>query len=95
VENDDQPSTQRGRNSVGREGLMTMDMKGDGDDANADLMMTFTKAEKGLRQAAAKKASKAHETEASEVKVSKNKQKALLRLKERKVHILALCLNRV
>jgi len=74
---------------------MTMDMKGDGDDANADLMMTFTKAEKGLRQAAAKKASKAHETEASEVKVSKNKQKALLRLKERKVHILALCLNRV
>jgi hypothetical protein len=82
VESDDRPATKTGRNAPSG-GMMAVDETGDSDDANADLIMGFTKAEKAQRQAAAKKAAREHHAEATEVKMSKTKQKALQRLKER------------
>ena len=51
VESDDRPATKTGRNAPSG-GMMAVDETGDSDDANADLIMGFTKAEKAQRQAA-------------------------------------------
>jgi hypothetical protein len=66
-----------------RGNVMDIDEEGDSDDANADIMVKFTKAEQAVRKKAAAKAHQAVEKEATEVKMSKRKIKALRKLKER------------
>ena len=60
-----------------------MDEDGDSDDANADIIMKFSKAEQAVRKKAAAKAHQAVEKDATEVKMSKGKIKALQKLKDR------------
>jgi ATP-dependent RNA helicase DHX37/DHR1 len=66
-----------------RGNVMDIDEEGDSDDANADIMVKFTKAEQAVRKKAASKAHQAVEKEATEVKMSKRKIKALRKLKDR------------
>jgi len=66
-----------------RGNVMDIDEEGDSDDANADIMVKFTKAEQAVRKKAAAKAHQAVEKEATEVKMSKRKIKALRKLKDR------------
>ena len=63
--------------------IAKVDEDADSDDANADLVLALTKDEKAKRQAAAKIAAKKVVADAETSKVSKTKQKALQKLKER------------
>ena len=63
--------------------VMGVDEGADSDDANADIVVKFSKAEQTARKKAAVKAHTAVEKEAGETKMSKNKMKALQKLKDR------------
>ena len=66
-----------------KHGVLGIDEKTDGDDANADIVMKFSKSEQATRKKAAGKAHRAVEREANEIKMSKGKMKALQKLKDR------------
>jgi ATP-dependent RNA helicase DHX37/DHR1 len=61
-----------------------LDIGSDSDDANADIIVKFSKSEQSARKKAAVKAHNAIERDATEPKMSKRKMKALAKLKERK-----------
>ena len=68
--------------TAGKGDMMGVD-EGDSDDANADIVMKFSKVEQAVRKKAAIKAHEAHEKDANETKMSKGKMKALQKLKDR------------
>jgi ATP-dependent RNA helicase DHX37/DHR1 len=64
-------------------GFAALDEDSDDGDANADIIMKFSKAELATRKKAAVRAQTAHEKDATETKISKGKMKALQKLKDR------------
>ena len=69
--------------TAGKGDMMGLVDEGDSDDANADIVMKFSKVEQAVRKKAAIKAHEAHEKDANETKMSKGKMKALQKLKDR------------
>ena len=72
-----------GKKKGARPDMMGVDEGADSDDANADIVVKFSKAEQAARKKAAGKAHSEVEKEATETKISKSKMKALIKLKDR------------